>query len=204
MRMTSGIILHLGHTADDQAETFLMRLARGAGVDGLKRNGQPSRHAQHGVTWLRPFLSEPNDQTLRSFLRVNRHQLVDDPSNDDAISKGCGSRRDALQCWTYWAWDVAHAVGGVAGQHGTGPRSLGLADFLAARDCATLLHGAVAIERKFRLLPEEIATPPFGPCDHMDQPGAPIRPDALQWRIDAFKAIRSGQGATLMAVPDNG
>ncbi|MEF9605892.1 tRNA lysidine(34) synthetase TilS, partial [Paracoccus sp. PXZ] len=44
----------LGHTLDDQAETLLMRLNRGAGVDGLSAMA-PAREA-FGMTWLRPLL----------------------------------------------------------------------------------------------------------------------------------------------------
>lgn len=66
----------LGHTADDQAETVLMRLARGSGVDGL--GGMVARD---GV-FLRPLLGVSR-ASLRDWLMVRGLVWVDDPSNDD-------------------------------------------------------------------------------------------------------------------------
>ena len=45
----------LGHTADDQAETFLMRLGRRSGVDGLA--AMSNRIIREGVTFVRPLLA---------------------------------------------------------------------------------------------------------------------------------------------------
>ncbi len=70
----------LGHTADDQAETFLMRLARGSGVDGLSAMA-PHRDAM-GILWVRPFLSVRRD-ALRSDLVRRGATWIDDPTNDD-------------------------------------------------------------------------------------------------------------------------
>lgn len=71
----------LAHTADDQAETFLMRLARGAGIDGL--SGMAPRRRAHGVDWLRPLLNAGRAD-LRSFLTQHHFGWVDDPSNTDS------------------------------------------------------------------------------------------------------------------------
>jgi tRNA(Ile)-lysidine synthase len=46
----------LAQHADDQVETLLLALSRGAGVDGL--SGMASRFTRHGVQWARPFLSD--------------------------------------------------------------------------------------------------------------------------------------------------
>ncbi|WP_415183563.1 tRNA lysidine(34) synthetase TilS [Phaeovulum sp.] len=70
----------LGHTADDQAETFLMRLARGAGLDGL--SAMATERAAWGALWLRPLLAAPRAD-LRAFLRDLGAQWAEDPSNDD-------------------------------------------------------------------------------------------------------------------------
>ena len=70
----------LGHTLDDQAETLLMRLARGAGVDGL--SGMASRFTRGGAQFVRPLLSHSRED-LRAFLRKRNLRWVDDPSNDD-------------------------------------------------------------------------------------------------------------------------
>lgn len=70
----------VAHTADDQAETFLMRLARGAGIDGL--SGMAPRRRAGGVDWLRPLLGASR-AALRDYLRGRRLGWVEDPSNAD-------------------------------------------------------------------------------------------------------------------------
>ena len=75
------LVMALGHTLDDQAETFLMRLAREAGVDGLAAM-QVSRMSQ-GVTWQRPIL-HVGRQNLRDYLDRRGVAWIDDPSNADS------------------------------------------------------------------------------------------------------------------------
>lgn len=70
----------LAHSQDDVAETFLMRLARGAGVDGLSAMAPSWQEA--GVTWLRPLLSTSR-AALRAWLSARGLTWVDDPSNDN-------------------------------------------------------------------------------------------------------------------------
>jgi len=70
----------LGHTADDQAETFVMRLARGAGIDGLSAMA-PERHAW-GMLWLRPLLAARRAD-LRAYLVSIGATWAEDPSNED-------------------------------------------------------------------------------------------------------------------------
>ena len=70
----------LGHTADDQAETFLMGLARGAGIDGLC--GMRRKWEEGGIRWLRPYLTVPRAD-LRAYLTRHGITWVDDPSNAD-------------------------------------------------------------------------------------------------------------------------
>lgn len=62
-----------GHTADDQAETVLINLLRGAGLRGL--SGMRPSH-QHPLLRLRRF----ETQTLCAALGIN---VVNDPSNKD-------------------------------------------------------------------------------------------------------------------------
>lgn len=71
----------LGHTMDDQAETFLMRLARGSGVDGLA--AMAAHRLSNGITWERPLLGVRRAE-LRHYLTSRRVSWVDDPTNDDA------------------------------------------------------------------------------------------------------------------------
>lgn len=70
----------LGHTADDQAETFLMRLARGSGVDGLAAMAQHRRHL--GLTWVRPLIWARR-VALRDYLTARGLTWIEDPTNDD-------------------------------------------------------------------------------------------------------------------------
>lgn len=70
----------LGHTRDDVAETFLMRLARKAGVDGLSE--MDHRFTRHGTTWIRPMLDHGREE-WREYLGRRDISWIEDPSNDD-------------------------------------------------------------------------------------------------------------------------
>ncbi len=70
----------LAHTRDDVAETFVMRLARGAGVDGLA--AMAARWQEAGVTWVRPLLGVSRAE-LRDYLTGIGQTWVEDPSNDN-------------------------------------------------------------------------------------------------------------------------
>jgi tRNA(Ile)-lysidine synthase len=78
-----------GHTMDDQAETVVMRLARGSGVDGLagiapRRDGAPA--------WGRPLLGVRRAE-IQHWLTTRGHAWLDDPSNDDATFDRVRARR---------------------------------------------------------------------------------------------------------------
>jgi tRNA(Ile)-lysidine synthase len=80
----------LGHTLDDQAETVLLRLARGSGVDGMA--GMAAVMQTAGVTWLRPLLGERRAD-LRHWLTARGLSWVEDPSNDDTRFARVRARR---------------------------------------------------------------------------------------------------------------
>ncbi|WP_377507807.1 tRNA lysidine(34) synthetase TilS [Octadecabacter sp. R77987] len=71
----------MGHTRDDLAETFLMRVQRGSGVDGLAAMA-PLRDVAEGFAVVRPLLGMRRAD-LRHYLRTLQVPWVDDPSNDD-------------------------------------------------------------------------------------------------------------------------
>ena len=73
-------VILLGHTQDDQAETFLLRLARRAGVDGL--SSMNALFHRDNQAFGRPLLSVSR-QSLREFLLQKGISWVDDPSNED-------------------------------------------------------------------------------------------------------------------------
>lgn len=70
----------LGHTADDQAETLLMRLGRSSGIDGL--SGMAPVREVDGVRFLRPLLGVTRAE-LRAYLTGRGIGWIDDPSNEN-------------------------------------------------------------------------------------------------------------------------
>lgn len=71
----------MAHTADDVAETFLLRLARGSGVDGLAAM-QARRTVPQGFEVIRPCLDMRRAE-LRHYARVLHVPWVEDPTNDN-------------------------------------------------------------------------------------------------------------------------
>lgn len=73
--------LLLAHHADDQIETFFIRLARGSGLQGLA--SMDAQSTMRGVTVLRPLL-DFGKADLVATCNAQGQAWVDDPSNADA------------------------------------------------------------------------------------------------------------------------
>lgn len=83
--------LVMAHHMEDQAETFLMRLARGSGLDGLggmrardtvTRAGTPERPDHFTADVLRPLLEVPKARLVAT-LQAYGERWIEDPSNED-------------------------------------------------------------------------------------------------------------------------
>jgi len=70
----------LAHHADDQVETLLLALSRGAGVAGLA--AMPACWQRDGLTWHRPLLAVAGSE-VRAWLQAQGVSWVEDPSNQD-------------------------------------------------------------------------------------------------------------------------
>jgi len=155
------------HHADDQAETFLMRAARGSGVAGLA--GVRARATIDGAAVVRPLLDWRRAE-LRAIVRRAGVPFVDDPANADpahdrtrfrqllntnewldppGIARAAAAVAEAdadLHAVADWLWSERARVDAdeVLVRAGDLPRTLGRR--LAQRAIATV-RGAAGIER---------------------------------------------------------
>lgn len=180
----------LGHTADDQAETVLMRLARGSGVDGLS-----AMTARDGWV-LRPLLGISRSD-LRDWLDARDLGWIEDPSNDDP-------RFDRVK--------ARHLLATLAPLGLTAQR---LADSAAhmARARVTLRRAAADFAQRFVKSQggDLILAPEVLMLDNSDTEGR-VLAAAIQWigaaayrpryeaLIDAAKAVQAGEARTLGGV----
>ncbi|SCL14794.1 tRNA(Ile)-lysidine synthase [Micromonospora rhizosphaerae] len=85
--------LLVGHTRDDQAETVLLALARGAGPRGLA--GMPERRELEGVPLLRPLLDVSREETRKVCAALGLSPW-EDPHNVDPAYARARVRADVL------------------------------------------------------------------------------------------------------------
>ncbi len=147
-------VLMTAHHLDDQVETFLMRLARGSGVDGLSAMALESR--RYGLRLLRPFL-EFRKEELQTELEASGWDHVTDPGNTDRRFERVRLREAA---------GALEALGLSAGMIGLGVRRLRRAraaldemgnDFVA-RNVLISSYGTARMDQlAFHDAPDEIA-----------------------------------------------
>lgn len=125
-------LLHLlvGHQEDDQAETLMLRLARGSGVDGLSAMSASAPHADLQI--LRPLLGFSR-RSLRDYLREEGQAWIEDPSNE-------ADRFDRVRWRKFLAEERIDA-----GRLALTARQLGRARQALEADCAVLAAECVII-----------------------------------------------------------
>ena len=142
----------MAHTADDQAETFLMRLSRESGLDGLSAMVARKRHG--GTVFCRPALGVRRED-LRDILRSRRMSWIEDPSNANTDFDRVKAREAlaVLEPLGITTPGLARTAVHLAEARNT----LNWYAFIAARDLAHVQAADVVIDlRKFRILPDEI------------------------------------------------
>lgn len=133
----------LAHTADDQAETFLIGLSRAAGLDGL--SGMRPAFQWDGMTFARPFLGQSRAE-LRAYL--DRHGLgwIEDPSNENDRYTRIKARRalKALRPLGITVDRLTSVVHNLAMAQGV----VGDAVLRAAREVVSETAGALSFDRE--------------------------------------------------------
>jgi tRNA(Ile)-lysidine synthase len=138
----------LAHHRRDQAETWLLQALRGAGDDGL--SAMPVQAQRGGVTWCRPWLSQPRE-AIDAYVRRHRLRYVDDPSNAETRMARNRLRHDVWPALAASFADVETTLSAAAqkAQEGTS-----LAREVADLDLPGLAEGPALRVAAWRGLPE--------------------------------------------------
>lgn len=91
--LVDGELLLTAHHLEDQAETVLLQLVRGAGIAGLA--AMPERAPLGGGVLLRPLLELPRE-VLHDYVRRRRLEWIEDPMNADPRFDRVYMRREVL------------------------------------------------------------------------------------------------------------
>ncbi|MHB8381422.1 MAG: tRNA lysidine(34) synthetase TilS [Candidatus Binataceae bacterium] len=116
----------LGHHRDDQAETVLLRMLRGAGIAGL---GAMDEEGPHGI--LRPMLSLSRAD-IRAYLRAIGAAFVEDSSNASAALMRNRVRHELLPALEEYVPGVSARLAGLS-------REMRALDAYVAREAARAL-----------------------------------------------------------------
>lgn len=145
----------LAQHADDQVETLLIALSRGAGLPGLA--SMPMYWQRQGLNWHRPCLAVPG-AALREWLHSQGQRWVDDPSNADekftrnrirarvlpALAEALPAFRETFARSAAHAAQAQEVLNEVAAQDlaqvGVPPRILALQQLSRARQALVLRH----------------------------------------------------------------
>jgi len=143
-------MLLLAHHQNDQAETLLLQLIRGAGVNGLAAMPELTKFA---TGWLaRPLLYFARNQ-IESFAKQHKLDWIDDPSNFDAIFDRNYLRHEVMPVLTE-RWPSVVSTLGRAARHQA--EAAALLDELARDDyllIATQVPNVITISKLLHLSP---------------------------------------------------
>ncbi|EWY38943.1 tRNA(Ile)-lysidine synthetase [Skermanella stibiiresistens SB22] len=190
-------ILHLAlaHHREDQAETVLLRFAKGSGPDGLA-GMTPLREAPD-VRILRPLLGVSRD-SLKEVLDAAGQSWIEDPSNQSAAYARVRVRSMAATLAAE-GWDASHAAD-TAKRAGRAREALELASAaLLARAVEVWPEGCALVRPDLvGAAPDELAARVLGRCL------AAVGGGGYQPRLDALERLRASlrvgsavQGTTL-------
>lgn len=132
--------LILGHHQDDQAETVLLHLFRGAGVDGLAAMAESGRLGLG--TLARPFLSHSRAQ-LADYAALHHLTWIEDESNQD-INYSRNYLRQKIMPLLVEKW--SGIVGSMARTASHCQQAKSNLDVLATYDCPVLDKNSLFIE----------------------------------------------------------
>ena len=141
----------LAQHADDQAETVLLQLVRGAGPRGLA--AMPEQRAADGVTWLRPLLAIPR-AAIDAHAAAHSVAFVDDDSNASRRFRRNALRHDVIPAIREIAPGYPHTLVRAAALAGEASM---LSDDLAAIDADGAFDGATLACARLRELPRRRA-----------------------------------------------
>jgi tRNA(Ile)-lysidine synthase len=182
-----GEYLLLGHHRDDQAETVLLKLLRGAGPEGL--GGMRALRPFAGGHLWRPLLALSRKQ-LRAYVSAHQLHWIDDPSNDDTRLARNHLRREILPLLTsHWPQAVDSIVhsASLSRQAADALRSAWMVAFPTMHDPATGSLDAIAWLNLDSALREPL-------LDHwLHAQGLPAPTTAQRRQIEHQCSARAGQ-----------
>ncbi len=142
----------LGHHRDDQAETLLLQLLRGAGPRGLA--GMPEmRDDARGVRWWRPLLDVSRDD-IDAYAVTHALAWIDDESNASTRHARNAIRHSVMPALATVAGNAGATLARAAGLQAEAAK---LADDLAAIDARDAFDGATLSQAALRALPDHRA-----------------------------------------------